>query len=215
MASLALEPAPDAMCHVKMVLRMPDGQHTRRFLHSSQLESVFEFVEALTGDEARHFQLVATYPRRVFGFESVKKSLQELGLNTRQETLFVERVVESVPDIDEIEESDGETPDDCNELPDAWKVARQILEKRLDESMNSTISPAIHAMEPIMPVAQSADQEMKWQAQLNELDEMGFSNRSLNIEILERYQGRLLRVVNFLSEMGAAFDSSNGATVEY
>lgn len=54
-----------------------------------------------------------------------------------------------------------------------------------------------------MPVAQSADQEVKWQAQLLELDAMGFTNRSLNVEVLERYQGRLLRVVNYLSELGA------------
>ncbi|RLN05765.1 hypothetical protein BBJ28_00020030 [Nothophytophthora sp. Chile5] len=64
-----------------------------------------------------------------------------------------------------------------------------------------------------MPVAQSADQETKWQAQLSELEAMGFMNRSLNIEVLERYQGRLLRVVNFLSELGAADSGDNGVAV--
>lgn len=63
-----------------------------------------------------------------------------------------------------------------------------------------------------MPVAQSADQEVKWQAQLSELDAMGFTNRSLNIEVLERYQGRMLRVVNYLSELGA--DTDNRIAVE-
>lgn len=58
-------------------------------------------------------------------------------------------------------------------------------------------------MEPIIPVAQSSNQETKWGAQLNELETMGFLNRALNIETLERYQGRLLRVVNYLSEMAA------------
>lgn len=58
-----------------------------------------------------------------------------------------------------------------------------------------------------MPVAQSANQEVKWQVQLSELDAMGFTNRSLNIEVLERYQGRLLRVVNYLSELGAEASS--------
>lgn len=53
-----------------------------------------------------------------------------------------------------------------------------------------------------MPVlAQSTNQETKWGAQLQELEAMGFFNRALNIEVLERYQGRLLRVVNYLSEM--------------
>ncbi|KAG4228473.1 hypothetical protein PC116_g23169 [Phytophthora cactorum] len=80
--------------------------------------------------------------------------------------------------------------------------------------MHSTAVPAIHAMEPIMPVAQSADQATKWQAQLSELEEMGFMNRSLNIEVLERYQGRLLRVVNFLSEMGSSAEGAgSGVTV--
>ncbi|KAI9994225.1 hypothetical protein PInf_016793 [Phytophthora infestans] len=83
------------------------------------------------------------------------------------------------------------------QLPGAWGEARQTLEKSLDESMHSTAIPAIHAMEPVISVTQSADQETKWQVQLGELKEMGFMNRSLNIEVLERYQGRLLRVVNF------------------
>ncbi|CAI5743858.1 unnamed protein product [Peronospora destructor] len=87
------------------------------------------------------------------------------------------------------------------QLPGVWNEARQTLEEWLDESMHTTAGPAIHAMEPVIPVIQSVDQEIKWQAQLSELEQIGFMNRSLNIEVLERYQGRLLRVVNFLSEM--------------
>ncbi|GMF10277.1 unnamed protein product [Phytophthora lilii] len=218
MANLAPEPAADERQQVKVVLRMSEGQSTRRFLHSAPLRSVFNFVEALTGDEARHFQLAATYPRRLFGVDSAGKSLQELGLNGRQEALFVEKLAE-----DEITAGSTETNSDVSagdqadqtrprtQLPGAWEAARQNLEKWLDESMHSTSIPAIHAMEPVMPVAQSADQETKWQAQLSELEEMGFMNRSLNIEVLERYQGRLLRVVNFLSEMGSSTD--DGVTV--
>ncbi|KAH7476619.1 Ubiquitin recognition factor in ER-associated degradation protein 1 [Phytophthora ramorum] len=217
MATLAPEPPLEERLQVKVVLRMSDGQSTRRFLHSSPLRSVFDLVEALTGDEARHFQLAATYPRRLFGVDVAEKSLQEIGLNGRQEALFVEKLAEDEP----ITESTPTRPEDQaavaqprTQLPGVWENARQTLEKRLDESMHSTAVPAIHAMEPVMPVAQSADQETKWRAQLSELEDMGFMNRPLNIEVLERYQGRLLRVVNFLSEMGSSTDiGDNGVAV--
>ncbi|KAG3101241.1 hypothetical protein PI124_g14703 [Phytophthora idaei] len=217
MANLAPEPSADERLQVKMVLRMSEGQPTRQFLHSSPLRTVFDFIEALTGEEAGHFRLAATYPRRLFGVDSADKSLQELGLNGRQEALFVEKV--SADDIlpepaatEEYGEASVARP--RTQLPGAWEEARQTLEKWLDESMHSTAVPAIHAMEPIMPVAQSTDQATKWQAQLSELEEMGFINRSLNIEVLERYQGRLLRVVNFLSEMGSSAEGAgSGVTV--
>lgn len=78
--------------------------------------------------------------------------------------------------------------------------------------LNTNTSTPIHAIEPIMPVAQSLNQETKWGAQLSELEAMGFHNRALNIEILERYQGRLLRVVNFLSEMNTDVVIEEGVT---
>lgn len=69
------------------------------------------------------------------------------------------------------------------------------------QTLNANTVTPIHALEPIMPVAQSADHETKWQAQLSELETMGFVDRKLNVQVLERYQGRLLRVVNYLSEV--------------
>lgn len=216
MANVASEPAEVEKWQVKLVLRMAEGQYTRRFLHASLLQSVFEYVEALTGDDARQFQLVATYPRRVFGVDAANKSLQELGLTSRQEALFVERLKEKETNDNVAKEDENqETLVGRDPLPDAWREARQALEKVLDERMHSSAEPAIHAMEPIMPVAQSADREMKWQAQLIELEAMGFSNRLLNIDVLERYQGRLLRVVNFLSEVGTPVEDRSGTTVEH
>ncbi|KAG7399946.1 Ubiquitin fusion degradation protein UFD1 [Phytophthora boehmeriae] len=220
LAQLAPEPSGDERMQVKVILRMPGGtQATRRFLHSSLLHNVFEFIEALTGDDANQFQVAATYPRRVFGVDAGSKSLQELGLNGRQEALFVEKHA-----ADEIKTEPVMVEDSIRavearprtRLPGAWEEARQTLEKTLDETLHSTAVPAIHAMEPTMPVAQSTDGETKWQAQLSELEGMGFMNRALNIEVLERYQGRLLRVVNFLSEMSAAAaadSNDNGVTV--
>ncbi|RLN84449.1 hypothetical protein BBJ28_00025728, partial [Nothophytophthora sp. Chile5] len=215
MTQLTPEPSAGEQHQVKVILRMPGGaQAPRRFLHSSPLRSIFEFVEALTGDGARHFQLAATYPRRIFGVDAADKSLQELGLNGRQEALFVEKI--AIEESKAGSEATTETQDVSEEqtlLPGSWREARQKLEKTLDEALHSTAVPAIHALEPAMPVAQSADQETKWQAQLSELEAMGFMNRSLNIEVLERYQGRLLRVVNFLSELGAADSGDNGVAV--
>ncbi|CAH0513849.1 unnamed protein product [Peronospora belbahrii] len=207
MATLLPEPFAEEGQLVRIVLKMPERQATRRFLPSSPLQSVFDFVEALTGENARLYQLAATYPRRLFGVEAADKTLQEVGLNGRQEVLFVERLTESEVICETATTQGtlraGQAPVAWprTQLPDVWDEARRTLETRLDESMHATAASAIHAMEPDIPVAQSADHEIKWQAQLNELEQMGFMNRSLNIEVLERYQGRLLRVVNFLSEM--------------
>ncbi|RQM16830.1 hypothetical protein KXD40_005922 [Peronospora effusa] len=207
MATLVPEPAADERLLVKVVVKMPDGQATRRFLHSSPLRNVFNFVEALTGEDARLFQLAATYPRRLFGVEEAEKTLQEVGLNGRQEALFVERLAaaevsnELVTTDEALHADHASVARPRTQLPGVWDEARQTLEEWLDESMHTIVVPAIHAMEPVISVTQSADQEIKWQAQLSELEQMGFMNRSLNIEVLERYQGRLLRVVNFLSEM--------------
>jgi hypothetical protein len=38
-------------------------------------------------------------------------------------------------------------------------------------------------------------------AQLAELASMGFNDVKVNVQLLDRYQGRLLRVINSLSEM--------------
>ncbi|KAK1928344.1 Ubiquitin recognition factor in ER-associated degradation protein 1 [Phytophthora citrophthora] len=209
MANLAPEPPVEERLQAKVVLRMAEGQFTRRFAHSSPLRSVFDFVEALTGEEAQQFQLAASYPRRLFAVDAADKSLQELGLNGRQEALFVEKLA-----ADEVmAEPVAKEEENAEQFPGEWVEARQTLESWLDASLHSTAVPAIHALEPAMPVVQSADQETKWQAQLIELEEMGFMNRSLNIEVLERYRGRLLRVVNFLSEMGSAAEADNGVTV--
>ncbi|KAJ0388658.1 hypothetical protein P43SY_010960 [Pythium insidiosum] len=71
------------------------------------------------------------------------------------------------------------------------------------QALYTNAATPIHALEPVMPVAHDAQGDSKWQAQLKELEAMGFTNRELNVEVLERYQGRLLRVVNYLSEMAA------------
>jgi hypothetical protein len=70
------------------------------------------------------------------------------------------------------------------------------------QALHTPAATPIHALEPILPVREETlDQSAKWHAQLVELAAMGFTDAALNIQILERYQGRLLRVVNYLSEL--------------
>lgn len=215
-AQLAPEPPAAERMQAKVVLRMPEGvQQTRQFSHEHTLGHIFAFVEALTGENADDFRLVATFPRRVFGVDSSEKTLKELGLNGRQESLFVESIGSASPTAHDL----GAAPEPESTrrfvrtlLPDEWERARQALETFLDEVMNASAVTPIHALEPLMPVAQSANQETKWEAQLLELEAMGFVNRAQNIEVLERYQGRLLRVVNYLSEVNTDAVLEDGVT---
>ncbi|KAI9906121.1 hypothetical protein PsorP6_013453 [Peronosclerospora sorghi] len=215
-AALTPEPSVEETLQVTIVLRMPEGKATRRFLRSTPLRCVFDFLEAFTGEEdAQLFVLVTAYPRRVLDLHAADKTLEALGLRGSQETLFVERLVKeegrTKPVVVEEQISLRQrTPTPLRTmLPEPWETARQKLEQLLDTNLSSNVIPAIHAMEPAIPIAQSTDLETKWAVQLRELEEMGFRNRSLNIQVLERYQGRLLRAVNYLSEIGTE-DMSTG-----
>lgn len=143
-ASLVGEPPAEERSQVKIALRLPGGaQGTRRFLHESTLGHIFDFVEALTGESARHFQFAATFPRRIFGVDSREKTLQELGLNGRQEALFVEKVsaasgaattaAAAVEEDDQVMEPQDAGLASRTRLPEQWEEARQVLEKSLDE----------------------------------------------------------------------------------
>lgn len=136
MAQLAPEPPTDERFQVRAVLRLPGGnQATRRFLHESPLRLVFDFIEALTGDAANKFQVAATYPRRLFGVDSAQQSLKQLGLNGRQEQLFVERLAgdESASGADADESMEDENALSRTQLAGEWEEARQSLEQSLDE----------------------------------------------------------------------------------
>ena len=100
--------------------------------------------------------------------------------------MFVERLTVNIVSIDSATTEEALRSDETSvawprmQLPGEWAEARKALEERLDESMDTTSAPSIHAVEPVIPVAQSTDQEIKCQAQLSELEQMGFMNRSLN-----------------------------------
>ncbi|TDH69371.1 hypothetical protein CCR75_003197 [Bremia lactucae] len=208
LANLAPEPLENKQLQVQMILKWPLGKAMRRYCHAARLEHVFEFAEALCGEQARDLQLVTTYPRRVFRVDSALKTLQELALIQRQEVLFIEKGrIEDTNGMDEHQENDEIVTWD--QVEGEWKEAREVMEKMLDQRIDGRMEAGIHAMEPILPVVESANHEQKWEVQLKELDDMGFRNRVLNIQALERYQGRLLRVVNYLSEKGTPVETND------
>lgn len=74
------------------MVRLPDGSRlTRRFLTSSPLQSLFDFVDAngAAGMPSGTYQLVGGYPRKVVegAFDG---SLQQAGLSVGQHMLMLE-----------------------------------------------------------------------------------------------------------------------------
>lgn len=139
-ASLALEPAAEEPNQVRIALRMPGGvQQTRRFSRDHTLGRVFDLVEAVTGEPASSFQFAASFPRRVFGIDACDKTLQDLGLNGRQEVLFVESIAAEADtppapeDVPSVSGAKSAAIESRTRLPELWDDARSVLEKSLDE----------------------------------------------------------------------------------
>lgn len=92
-ASLPQEPAPDDENAVTLLVRMPDGSRRgRRFLKSNKLQSLFDFIDVGRGIKAGTYRLVRPYPRRAFSDGESALTLNELGLTSKQEALFLELV---------------------------------------------------------------------------------------------------------------------------
>nr|CCA14777.1 conserved hypothetical protein [Albugo laibachii Nc14]CCA26767.1 conserved hypothetical protein [Albugo laibachii Nc14] len=199
---------------VKVVLRHPDGVYSRRFRSTSLLAHVYEFLESCSGELASNNQLVNTFPRKSYPNEKewLDKSLEELQWKT-QITLFVEKVPTREERSASATTNESNTTTLTKEnvvmnealLPPSWQQARAEWECNVDKALSDRSAPQIHAIESILTSTQvsSADPEKKWEAHLQQLDVMGFNNTQLNISVLERYQGRLLRTVNYLSELSA------------
>eukprot|EP01018_Ginkgo_biloba_P003262 Gb_27378 [translate_table: standard] len=90
-ASLPPEPPADDENTVTLLVRMPDGSRCRRrFLTSDRLQSLFNFIDLDGGVKPGNYKLVKHYPRRVFTSAEHNYSLNELGLTSKQEALFLE-----------------------------------------------------------------------------------------------------------------------------
>ncbi|XP_023772122.1 plant UBX domain-containing protein 8 isoform X1 [Lactuca sativa] len=92
-ASLPEEPKPDDENVVSLLVRMPDGSRRgRRFLRSHKLQYLFDFIDVGRVVKPTTYRLVRPYPRRAFGDEESKLSLNEVGLSSKQEALFLELI---------------------------------------------------------------------------------------------------------------------------
>lgn len=94
-ASLPSEPPSDAEGVITLVVRMPDGSRQgRRFLKSDKFQSLFDFLDVGRTCRPGTYRLVRTYPRRAFTTGDGDVSFSELGLTSKQEALFIERITE-------------------------------------------------------------------------------------------------------------------------
>ncbi|XP_055821454.1 plant UBX domain-containing protein 8 isoform X2 [Solanum dulcamara] len=92
-ASLPQEPTGDNENAVNLVVRMPDGSRRgRRFLKSDRLQSLFDYIDVGRVVKPGTYRLVRPYPRRAFSDGENTLSLDELGLTSKQEALFLESI---------------------------------------------------------------------------------------------------------------------------
>uniref|UniRef100_A0A0E0LXM6 UBX domain-containing protein n=1 Tax=Oryza punctata TaxID=4537 RepID=A0A0E0LXM6_ORYPU len=92
-ASLPKEPLPDDVGAITVVVRMPDGRRQgRRFLKSDNLQVLFDFIDISRTFKPGSYRLVRSYPRRAFTDSESQMSLSDLGLNSKQEALFLEQI---------------------------------------------------------------------------------------------------------------------------
>ncbi|KAL3645386.1 hypothetical protein CASFOL_010566 [Castilleja foliolosa] len=92
-ASLPQEPTPDDENAVTLLVRMPDGNRRgRRFRKSDMLQYLFDFIDVGRGVKPGSYRLVRPYPRRAFGDGESKSTLNELGLTSKNEALYLELI---------------------------------------------------------------------------------------------------------------------------
>ncbi|PSS04138.1 Plant UBX domain-containing protein [Actinidia chinensis var. chinensis] len=91
--SLPQEPTSDDEKAVTLLVRMPDGSRRgRRFRKSDKLQSLFDFIDVGRWVKPGTYRLVRPYPRRAFNDGESAATLNELGLASKQEALFLELI---------------------------------------------------------------------------------------------------------------------------
>ncbi|XP_021904440.1 plant UBX domain-containing protein 9 isoform X4 [Carica papaya] len=92
-ASLPQEPKVENDDAVALLVRMPNGNRLgRRFLKSDRLEHLFDFLDVSRVVKPGTYRVVTPYPRRAFSIDDSALSLNELGLASKQEVLFLELI---------------------------------------------------------------------------------------------------------------------------
>lgn len=185
-------------------------------------------TEAADVASADDVTLVQSWPghRKEFGADEKSKSLKELGFAAKgREQLFLQRAGDPViPDVD-MESLSSSAPsaprtNDVVLASDEWEKARREAEanaesqrenRRLQEAKQQAAVPEKLKGEALVGVfellradgvesQQAAAYAQKYGAQLHELQAMGFARWARAVELLDKYNGRLVRVVNALAE---------------
>lgn len=92
-ASLPREPSSDDENAVNLLVRMPDGSRRgRRFVKTDRLQYLFDFIDVGRVVKPGTYRLVRPYPRRAFSDGESALTLNELGLTSKQEALFLELI---------------------------------------------------------------------------------------------------------------------------
>ncbi|ESQ38310.1 hypothetical protein EUTSA_v10028549mg [Eutrema salsugineum] len=92
-ASLPKEPQGDEENAITLLVRMPDGtRRGRRFLKSDKLQSLFDFIDIARVVKPKTYRLVRPYPRHAFGDGESESTLNDVGLSSKQEALFLELI---------------------------------------------------------------------------------------------------------------------------
>ncbi|KAL8498356.1 hypothetical protein ACS0TY_021613 [Phlomoides rotata] len=92
-ASLPQEPTAGNENAVTLLVRMPDGSRRgRRFLKTDNLQCLFDFIDIGRVVKPGSYRLVRPYPRRAFSGEESGSTLDELGLTSKQEALYLELI---------------------------------------------------------------------------------------------------------------------------
>ncbi|XP_076945428.1 plant UBX domain-containing protein 8-like [Bidens hawaiensis] len=92
-ASLPQEPTSTDENAVTLLVRMPDGSRRgRRFLRTDKLQHLFSFIDVARVVKPGTYRLVRPYPRQAFSDGESNLTLNELGLTSKQEALFLEPI---------------------------------------------------------------------------------------------------------------------------
>jgi len=205
---------------VKCLVRAPSGSCTRVFHQSHSWAALWDFVFAEAGIEPP-FRLVASFPRKVYEppESSTTTFAQVLALSTPNPVslaLFVEALPVispspspssspfpsiSIPPSSSSSSSAKSTPLSAAVVTPrtaAWHNTQSTVDNIMDSTLDTAPLPGMTRVEN--ESVAGGDKETRWAPQLFELATMGFFDTELNISLLERYQGRTLRVINTLSE---------------
>ncbi|KAE9605449.1 hypothetical protein Lal_00024731 [Lupinus albus] len=90
---LSNEPPPDDINAITIVVRMPDGsRRERRFLKTDKLQLLFDFIDISEAVKPGTYKVVKSYPRRAYGTNDSSSTLNEVGISSKNEALFLELI---------------------------------------------------------------------------------------------------------------------------